>query len=453
MGAPQVNQLLADLTGLYVSAGYIAARPYLVSPPADGHSLDVFIEEGFVEAIELDDPSLPVSLASAFGELMGEPLQLRLLERGLDQINRLQAFDVTADIEPGESPGGSRLLIRSKGRKPRGAMTLLLDNRGSSSTGQARATLSAGLDSPLELNDQLTLAMMRSYTEGPGESQSLGLSYAIPWGAWTLGAAASRFDYASEARTPTGQVRFEGKAQLLGLNLDRTLWRSRQGILGGSLRLNRKGFENLTDRARPTNQNPRYDTAEVALNFTWLDAANWGLAIGYVEGLGGWGADDGHPIKDPRSAEGRFHKWRLNANQTRPLAVGPLRSLWVSQVAGQYSKDPLPSPERMSLTSDGGVRGFRNRLLTAERGVTWSNALLFPFALTPSLTAAPRLGLDLGWADATYKQQGQRLAGVNAGIAFSFHSLQMDLEYQRSVYLQRDGREPAFWRLDFRVPL
>lgn len=136
MGVGQINHLLATITALYVEQGYVASRPYLSRAPAAGQSLDILVDEGYVEAIELVDPQLPVSLAGAFPGMLGEPLNLRDLEQGLDQLNRLRSVDLGADIAPGSQPGATRIILRPRSAgQPRVALGAALDNLGSASTG------------------------------------------------------------------------------------------------------------------------------------------------------------------------------------------------------------------------------------------------------------------------------------------------------------------------------
>ena len=85
MGVHQINRLLAEITRVYVAAGFIAVRPYLRHMPAAGRTLDITVDEGYVEAIELADQRLPLSLRGAFPGMLGAPLNLRDLEQGLDQ--------------------------------------------------------------------------------------------------------------------------------------------------------------------------------------------------------------------------------------------------------------------------------------------------------------------------------------------------------------------------------
>ena len=97
MDETRINAVLKAITRSYLDQGYLAARPYLASAPAAGASLDIVIVEGFVESVEFEDPQLPLSLSRAFPDLLGSPLRLSALEQGLNQMNRLQSFDLSAD--------------------------------------------------------------------------------------------------------------------------------------------------------------------------------------------------------------------------------------------------------------------------------------------------------------------------------------------------------------------
>ncbi|HCV40979.1 MAG TPA: ShlB/FhaC/HecB family hemolysin secretion/activation protein, partial [Pseudomonas sp.] len=102
MGINDINNLLKGITQLYVSAGFPTSRPYLRRQPGDDAPLDIVIVEGFVESIELSGPALPLSLQSAFPGVVGQPLYLPDLEQGLDQLNRLRAYELSMDLLPGE---------------------------------------------------------------------------------------------------------------------------------------------------------------------------------------------------------------------------------------------------------------------------------------------------------------------------------------------------------------
>lgn len=139
MGISDINRLLKAITQRYVEAGYPASRPYLRHPPQADASLDIVILEGFVESIELT-ADLPLSLQGAFPTLLGQPLYLPQLEQGLDQLNRLRAFELSADLLPGELQGGTRVLLQGSQVAPRWHLDSRFDNRGSELTGRHRMT-------------------------------------------------------------------------------------------------------------------------------------------------------------------------------------------------------------------------------------------------------------------------------------------------------------------------
>lgn len=203
MGIADINRLLKAITQRYVQAGYPTSRPYLRQPPAEGMPLDIVIVEGFVETIELAGPDLPLSLSSAFPGLLGQPLYLPDLEQGLDQLNRLRAYELGATLLPGELQGGTRVVVQPGKVASRWHLDSRFDNRGSELTGRHRVNLGIGLDSPLGLNDELRLSLARTVLDTPGQSQGISLYYSIPYGAWTFALSASQLSYQAPSPTAT----------------------------------------------------------------------------------------------------------------------------------------------------------------------------------------------------------------------------------------------------------
>lgn len=191
LSVDDVNTLLRAITDSYVQAGYPASRPYLAHRPQAGKPLAIVIVEGFVESIELAGADLPLSLRGAFPDLLGHPLYLPALEQGLDQLNRLRAYDLNADLLPGEIQSGTRVVIQPRRTGSRWHLDSRLDNRGSDLTGRHRLNLGLGLDSPLGLNDDLRLGVASTVFDAPGQSQGVNLYYSVPYGPWSLAVNAS----------------------------------------------------------------------------------------------------------------------------------------------------------------------------------------------------------------------------------------------------------------------
>ncbi|MGE7991818.1 ShlB/FhaC/HecB family hemolysin secretion/activation protein [Pseudomonas sp. NPDC089554] len=456
MNAAAINALLKAITERYVLAGYPLSRPLLARTRQAGEPLFIFIAEGFVESIELHD-DLPLSLRGAFPSLLGQPLYLPDLEQGLDQLNRLRAFDLGVKLLPGEAPGGTQVVLASQ--RPATARWHLdsrLDNRGSDLTGRHRLTLGLGLDSPLGLNDELRLSRVFPVLDAPGRMFGSNLYYSLPYGLWTFALNASQLAY--RAPLPGGRQSSSGSSQLAGVSIERLLWRNAQGLVSSSLRLDHKRLVNRLGSVYLGQQSPTLTTLEAGLNLLWLGDGVWMGYLGLSHGLGWFGADRS-PL-GRMAPEPAFRKYRASLMHLRS---GPPQQpwRWASELSLQYSPDLLPAVEQMPLTDDQAVRGFRQHVVSGASGAVWRNTLSYPLALLSAAEVRPHLGLDLGWGRyselrAPGHRTTQRLAGAALGVEISRPDTRLRLDYQRPLHLSgqpRSALERGFWVLDWTLTL
>lgn len=447
MGVGQINHLLATITAIYVEQGYIASRPYLLSAPAAGQSLDIMIDEGYIESIELADQSLPVSLGGAFPHMLGQPLNLRDLEQGLDQLNRLRSIDLTADIAPGSQPGASRIILRSRtAGQSRWALGLGMDNLGSASTGRDRNSVNLSFDSPLQLNDLLSLGASDTLNQGDRYNRNASLYYAIPYGYWTYSAFASHAEYRAPFKLPSTTLYSNGITDQLSLRADRVLWRDQSRQLSANLQLAHKDVDSYLENVRLGIQSPTLTVAEAGLNLFWLDRAVWNLDFTYSQGLRWLGADDdaNHAVSNLPKAQ--FRKYRAGLSQWRNGQFGAQAWQWQSQLNLQYSPDPLPAIEQLLGTDDSAVRGYRVSSASGASGAIWRNTLRLPLRSDWPLQITPRVGLDNGWLKADHGAPGQRLSGASVGLNLGWKNLQVDVDYQRALNTPNGlQHEPETW--------
>lgn len=238
LSVDDVNTLLRAITDSYVQAGYPASRPYLAHRPQAGKPPAIVIVEGFVESIELAGTDLPLSLRGAFPDLLGQPLYLPALEQGLDQLNRLRAYDLNADLLPGEIQSGTRVVIQPRRTGSRWHLDSRLDNRGSDLTGRHRLNLGLGLDSPLGLNDDLrlgsaTTGQRRQNTTVENDSTAVR-SELLAKGDLTLSTAnlasdAARVEAGGTLQVNAGQIDNRAVEDLKERKQDATDWRAGLG--------------------------------------------------------------------------------------------------------------------------------------------------------------------------------------------------------------------------------
>lgn len=453
MSPAAINQVLEAITAQYVLAGYIGARPYRLAPREPGGPLQVLVVEGEVEAVEVTDPDLPLSLGNAFGTLPGKPLHLPTLERGLDQLNRLRVLDLTADLLPGQRTGGTRVRLTPLSHPPRAWPTVLLDNRGSASSGRNRALLTFNLDSPARWNDALVLGVQRTLPAGPNFNRSYFGGYSVPHGPWQLSLNAARYAYRSRSPAAHGAVVSQGSGTVYGAALERQLWRDRSSLYSTTLRATHKAIETYVQGRFSGLQSPTYNSLGLQLDALWSGHGQWNAQLLYSRGLGGWRADDGLPRQGPASPSATFGLWRTTLGHTRSGRVLGQRWHWGSQLGAQYTGATLPGPDQLYLSGDLSLRGFRDLPASFDRGAYWQNTLSLPRPLPMGLALVPRVGLDIAQGDGRLSQRGERLVGSALGASLSRGELAMSFDYHHPLYRRQGERPAGYWQLQLQARL
>lgn len=117
--------------------------------------------------------------------MAGEVLNLRDIEQGMEQLNRLPSQQVNIDIQPGAHAGYSRVVLqRSSARWPV-AVSAGADNSGQKNTGTGQMNAGVTLDNPLHLAEQWSLSAARNDDFSRSHrSRSLNGSLTLPYGYW-----------------------------------------------------------------------------------------------------------------------------------------------------------------------------------------------------------------------------------------------------------------------------
>jgi hemolysin activation/secretion protein len=116
MTLQEIQQRVRDITQDYLSRGFITSRAWLPEQDISAENLIIAVTEGKVETITLDGFQ-ENALKMAFPQTEGQILNLRNIEQGLEQLNRLNSRSLTVDILPGHREGFSRLELVSVSRR------------------------------------------------------------------------------------------------------------------------------------------------------------------------------------------------------------------------------------------------------------------------------------------------------------------------------------------------
>ena len=266
VGVKGLSYIAGELDAKLRELGFATTRVGLAPQNLQAGRLVIHIEAGRVSDLRMvradgvhKAPTAPDEAwgtwRNAFPLSAGDIVNVRDLEQGVENMQRLPSQTVTTRLEPGELPGTSLVYIERKGGgfkdRLRGGVTI--DNSGGSSLGRSQLSANIAFDNPAGLNDVIT-ASLNTNAEQPAathRSQSASFNYSVPWGysLLTLGASTSRFAQYVQGTT----VRFlsSGRSQSTEARLQHTAWRSAGAKLGvyGSVSTRRAVAISMTSKS------------------------------------------------------------------------------------------------------------------------------------------------------------------------------------------------------------
>ncbi|WP_455475526.1 ShlB/FhaC/HecB family hemolysin secretion/activation protein [Bartonella sp. B17] len=451
LGIDEINKVLKAVTMLYIKRGYIAVRAYLPEQDLSGGRLKIVVVEGQVEDIILDghkvERSYQGEIITAFPNLLGKPINLRHIEQGLDQINRLASRRATISLGAGSTSGGSVLDIHIDTQKPL-LFTLSSDNLGSKATGLYQTRLSFVFDDLLGFNDQWSFSYQRStdgkpyhFSKKRPNSDTITGSFSIPYGYWSAGFDGNWSQYHSTIEGIFSDIMTSGKSLSLTPWISQVIHRDQEGKTKVTGHFTWKYTDNFIMGSKVDVSSRKLAIATFELNHSraWAGGA-LNANIGVHKGLAILGAynDAIQETATKNAPKGQFLKLSFSLDYVRSFSLSQFNFRYNTLLSGQLSPDTLFSSEQMSLGGISSVRGVREAIYYSNNAVFWRNelSLLLPgFASDKGRKFveqfAPYVALDLGKAanNPLKNSFGGNLVGATLGFHETGETLDFDVSY------------------------
>lgn len=450
LGVSEIERILAAITRDYIDRGYITTRAYLPSQDLSRGRLEILVLEGTVGKIELEDGGKRSIRPGLVFPVEGELFNLRDFEQGIEQVNRLSSNNARLDIQPGDAPGTSRVVIHNAPAFPLHAF-LGVDNHGSESTGKNQVAVGLSADRLLGLNELMIYAHRRAqpYDSGRKASRSDSFTLILPVGHSTFSAAASQSDYTTTIVAPSGlPLRFRGDSDAFNLKLSRVLYRGQAGRATLGAGLVRKSTRNYLEDELLGVSSRRLTLLDLEANFsTRLAGGALTLGLDYERGLSALGAlrdPDGLPADAPRA---QFGKLLYQLGYYYPFRAAGMDAEVSTNLSGQRAQHTLYGSEQILIGGIYSVRGFSINSLSGDHGWYVRNEI----ALRPTVSLAGQplplrlyAGLDVGAvSNRVAGNPGGRLAGLAVGVSGGWNKLSFDIFHARPLsrpdFLPREG--------------
>ncbi|MCZ9552091.1 ShlB/FhaC/HecB family hemolysin secretion/activation protein [Enterobacter hormaechei] len=401
--APWINQCLdmARLTRLtdavsdwYISRGYITSRAFLTEQDLSGGVLHLAVLEGKLQHIRLE--GVPDrTLKMTFPGLEGKILNLRDIEQGMEQLNRVRQRPVEIEILPGDRQGYSVVNLTATPEFPLSG-SVSFDNSGQKSTGTGQLNGALYGNNLLGLADKWFISGGRSSDfSNSKDAQNFAAGVSIPYGYGLLDYSYSWSNYLSTIDNNGYFWRSTGDTETHRLTGSWVLFRNGDIKTGVSAGITHRINRNYLDDVLLATSSRKLSSLSLGINHTQKIASGVAtLNPTFTQGVPWFGAeDDSDKQGDVPKAE--FRKWSLNGSFQRPLAD---KLWWLTSVYFQWSPDRLYGSERLTLGGETSVRGFKEQYISGDNGGYWRNELNWSLFTLPWIGDVGVLAaIDGGW--------------------------------------------------------
>lgn len=444
LGIDQINEALRQITKQYVDAGYVTTRAYIPAQDLSTGILKITVVEGYVEGLRIDgtEGDDGFRLGTAFPGVDGGALNLRDIEQGLDQMNRLQSVSAKMRLEPGSKQGASVIVVEEEKTLPF-HVTFATDNTGSKSTGENQRSVTLEADNLLRLNDYWSLQMKGDTTAAAAEHDSDSYSgfFSVPYGYWTVSASASHFRYLSLVQGTNQAFESKGTSRSYAVTVSRRLHRDQDSKTDFDISLTHKNDRNFVAGSLLTASTRRQTIAgfELGHQRRALGGA-LDISIGLDQGLRWFNAKQDLE-DDSGGPQAQFRKGTLDLSYQTYLPTEPVTFGYSLSASGQVSRDTLYSGQQMGIGGLYSVRGFKEDTLTGDTGGYVRNEIFaianLPNGRVKDLLGRPTLylGFDMGALrdDREDTTEAGGMKGWAVGLRTSGGYLSFDLTYARAI--------------------
>ncbi len=421
--AADLKQRLQRINQWYLSHGFITSRARITPQDLGDGILRIDVTEGRVEALHSGAAGLSSRrLRQVFPRRSGDRLNLRDLEQGLDNLNRLRSIDATLELLPGASTGASRIAVDAKSDTPWFAR-LGFDTGGQTRTGKYRGDMLLARDNPLGYLGFMYVYLQRDIGERGADprAQAWQLHYDVPYGYLRFNLDVAGFRYAAGLEGLASRVMHHGRVRQYSFGAQRVLYRNAVSVARAGLQWRRRDTDNRIGDVRLDSSSVDYNTGALSIDYErFLRRGHFNARFGIDRGVNS-------------AQRHRFRRHWLELRTTGDLERWP-GVRWRQQVFAQGAAGRLYSAEQIAIGGQYSVRGFRDGGLSGTRGMYWRQTISVALDAgdAPWLPGRIGLGFDVGRVNSD-RHGWRSLRGVGVEWLRRWRGLSLSVSLNRAI--------------------
>ncbi|MCL6746286.1 ShlB/FhaC/HecB family hemolysin secretion/activation protein [Kosakonia sp. R1.Fl] len=422
LGTKGIEYVATYLQDYYIKAGYVTTRVDIPVQNLKAKKLQLNILAGKINKVIIAKDDIR-SWILPFTS--GDILNLRDIEQGLENLQKVPGVDVKINIVPGHRVGHSDIVIHTNRNKLWNIRTTY-NNWGDRSTGKMLTGISGYLYNSARLGDLFYLAGTSSTTGG---YKSISAFYSIPVGFWDY----EVFYSSSMSRQRVGlsywDLDYQGKNQYLSLKGTRTFFRNTDKKITGSVEILRRRSAYQLGGVDLALQERDMGNLRLGLNFKQnLQDATLDSSLSWQRFMT-WLGGEKTPDMVSGDVNSKSQIFNLNTSYVKWFNAQPLRYCYELNMGAQFSQSPLTLQDQFTIGNRWNVRGFETSAgLDGNKGFYIQNTFHF---LIGDYNSELYFGADYGQIlGEVYPQNafdGKRIIGSIIGIKGAIKSLGYDI--------------------------
>ncbi|MEN4701971.1 ShlB/FhaC/HecB family hemolysin secretion/activation protein [Pantoea agglomerans] len=424
----RINQLVRAISEWYVQRGYITSRAFLTEQNLSHGTLNITVLEGKLEAIHLQGSSAR-QLNMAFPTRAGRILNLRDIEQGMEQINRLRTTPVQIEIIPSTQPGYSIVNLTSTPEFPL-TLGLNMDNSGQRSTGIGQLSGSLVGNDLLGVADRWFVSGGRSSAFSDWrDAQNFQAGVSVPYGYGLLDYSYSWSNYHSRFNANSFDWYSNGDNISNRLSGSWVLFRNGQIKTGLQVGLNHYVSHNWLNETLLQSSSRKLTSLQIGFNHTQKIAGGVATLNPMLSRGIPWFDAESDKGKSDDFPKAEFRKWSVSSSYQRPVTQ---KMWWLSSFYAQWSPDRLYGSERLTIGGENSVRGYKEQYLSGDVGGYLRNELNYSLFTLPAIgEVSTTLALDGGWLQSD--KQDRYAAGTLWGSSLGLGTRNAHVSTQLSL--------------------
>ncbi|EMA4138527.1 ShlB/FhaC/HecB family hemolysin secretion/activation protein [Cronobacter turicensis] len=400
-----------------IEHGYITTRVLIPRQHLKSGTLKFDILPGTISDIVFKgDGGKYIHAINNFPDLPGDVLDLRGLEQGLENVQRIPGSNASIHLLPGKQPGETQVEV-TRTQPKHWRLGAWADDSGSKYTGRAQGGMALYLDNLSSLNDMFYVAWGGAFKNEDGHrSDNVSAFYSVPWGYWLLELYASQYRYTQTIHDGAFHYLYSGDEKYQSAQLSRVIYRSASQKTTLGLKIfNRDSVYRLNDEEIAVQ---RRKTSNWKLSLEHLAYLPFGQIkgnLGYQKAAP-WFNEQEDAEEAVGNADAQARIITLGVDGAFPFRLSNLALSYEPHFMSQTSPDRLTQPDKFTIGNRWTVRGFDGETtIYADKGWYLRNDIALNL---PQWGMQPYLGVDYGEVKGSENDywSGKQLAGAALGV-------------------------------------